>query len=101
MLSPSAPIANAEAERQVWSSASVSENGSRNATTTIRPTQTCLGRVLNSASSWRVGAVELGPAADRPRGVGSRERAPAHTRSHLRRAEEAVGPASSTSSIST
>ena len=52
MLSPSAPMAKANPSARVCSSESDSENGSTNAATTITPTQTCLGRVLNRASSW-------------------------------------------------
>ena len=51
MLRPSAPIANANPSASVCSSESESENGIRNAVTTISPTQICFGRVLKSASS--------------------------------------------------
>ena len=52
MLSPSAPIANANPSASVCSIESWTKNGVANASTMIAPTHTSLGRVLNSASSW-------------------------------------------------
>ena len=52
MLSPSAPMVNANPSASVCSTESLMMNGVTNAITMIAPTHTSFGRVLKSASSW-------------------------------------------------